>query len=212
MSCGCNMTEEEKKLLAQAKKQDDRIKKLTATAKDQASKIAQQDKQIEDMETDKKKQGGLAKRLKGKADQTVGSQRVDQAIMDVGGSSAAQVLNGGEQALLNYLIETFPDSVGQHKVAMKSLPPVLALLWYLVEIVTMKKQASLFKKGRMQAANVLGNLGFLHLAQTYWGDRDAAKQTSKALAQDNATLEAQRQKLAEELASARKKLQDAGIG
>jgi hypothetical protein len=205
------MNEEEKKLQAKAQQQDKRIKKLVTENQELADKVATQDEQIGKLQADGKEKEKLHKRIKGKADKYAGTHRVDQMVQDGAGSTIGQVLSAGEQALLDYLIETFPETAGAHKVAIKAIPPAAALIWYLYEIYSMKKQATLGKRVRMQAANVLGNLGFVYLAQTYWRDRGDGKQMNKQLAQENVSLDAKNQKLQEELASMNKRLKDAGL-
>lgn len=205
------MTEEEKKLQAKADKQDRRIQKLVTEKQDQEKKITEQDQRIGQLEREKQERDKIQKRIRGQVDKLAGSHRIDQMIQDGGGDTLAHVLNVGEQALLDYLIESFPDSVGQHRVALKTVPPALALLWYLYEIITMKKQTSLGKRVRIQAANVLGNLGFVYLAQTYWRDRGDHKQANRQLAQENVALDAKNQKLQDELMAITQRLKDAGL-
>jgi hypothetical protein len=122
-------------------------------------------------------------------------------------SALAQTLNAGEQWLLDYLIEKFP-SIGSNSVKAKGLPPLLALIWYLIEVFRAKKTDKMHVKARAIAANLLTNLGLVHLRLAYADRRKKDKDSASKLAQTNEELAAQASLMKKDLDKAKKLLQD----
>ena len=141
----------------------------------------------------------------------IGGERANRLASDGVGSMAAQAINVGEQVLLDYLIKTFSKTVGPHQVMVKALPPVLALLWYLAEMVTMKGPPSLPKQMRLTAANMLSNLNFVYMAQAFWRDQEQRQAESIKVGQTLEARTASEQELSSELEKAKKLLKDRGI-
>lgn len=203
-----NMSEEETKL-AILEKQKQRMADLTKENREQDLKLKAKDVELEKAEKEQQK----LERERMKLDKRVkhGAGRAERLAVDSIGSTGAQLLNFGEQALLDYLIAAFPKSLGAHQVLTKSAPPVMALVWYLLEIFTMGQQVKLGKQMRITAANILANLGFVHLGQSYWRDQATKNTDSIQMGQSLAATEASRDHFQEELNRAKALLKQKGI-
>lgn len=202
------MSEEDTKQ-AIVERQKQRLADLTKENRDQDTKLKAKDAELEKAEKDQqrleKERAKLDKRMKHS------SGRAERLAVDGIGSTGAQILNFGEQALLDYLIATFPKSFGAHQVLSKSVPPLLGLIWYLVEVFTMGQQVKLGKQMRITAANILANLGFVQLGQAYWRDQDTKKTTAAQLGQSLEELSAAKDSLQEDLDKAKALLKAKGI-
>ena len=202
------MSEEDTKM-ALMERQKQRLADLTKENRDQDLKIKARDAELDKAEKDQQKlekeKAKLDKRMKH------GAGRVERLAVDSIGSTGAQLLNFGEQSLLNYLIAAFPKSFGTHQVLTKSVPPILALIWYLLEVITMGQQVKLGKQMRITAANILANLGFVHLGQSYWNEQNTRKATATQLGQSLEEVTAANSSLQEELEKAKALLKQKGI-
>ena len=117
------MSEEETKL-AILEKQKQRMADLTKENREQDLKLKAKDAELDKAEKEQQK----LERERMKLDKRVkhGAGRAERLAVDSIGSTGAQLLNIGEQALLDYLIAAFPKSLGAHQVLTKSAPPVMA--------------------------------------------------------------------------------------
>ncbi len=174
-------------------------------AKDQEiARLEAEKRQLEDQQ--KKKEGKLAK-VERKLE---GSGRASRLAVDGLSSAGAQAVNLGEQALLDYLANTF-ESIGQHRVILKGIPTSLALLWYVVELWTMKDKPTLGKNIRLSLANVLGNLNLVYVGQAFADDWRSHKENNVQIGQANAELQARNELVEKDLERAKKLLADKGI-
>lgn len=202
-------SEETRKMVEKLDKRDKDLVRLRQANEEVVAKVAAQDKAIEKTEEDKKKAEKKAEKLEKMV--MIGGERANRLASDGVGSMAAQAINVGEQVLLDYLIKTFSKTVGPHQVMVKALPPVLALLWYLAEMVTMKGPPSLPKQMRLTAANMLSNLNFVYMAQAFWRDQEQRQAESIKVGQTLEARTASEQELSSELEKAKKLLKDRGI-
>lgn len=195
--------------LAISERQKQRMADLTKENRDQDTKLKAKDAELEKAEKEQQRM----EREKAKLDKRVkhSSGRAERLAVDGIGSTGAQLLNFGEQTLLDYLSAAFPKSFGTHQVLSKSVPPMLALTWYLVEIFTMGQQVKLGKQMRITAANILANLGFVHLGQAYWRDQDTKKATATQLGQSLEEISSAKESLQDELDKAKALLKAKGI-
>ena len=202
------MSEENTKM-AIVERQKQRLADLAKENKDQDTKLKAKDAELDKAEKEQQRM----EREKAKLDKRIkhSSGRAERLAVDGIGSTGAQLLNFGEQTLLDYLSSVFPKSFGTHQVLSKSVPPVLALVWYLLEIFTMGQQVKLGKQMRITAANILANLGFVHLGQAYWRDQDTKKATATQLGQSLEEIAAAKESLQEELDKAKALLKAKGI-
>ena len=202
-------SEETRKMVEKLDKRDKDLVRLRQANEEVVAKVAAQDKAIEKTEEEKKKAEKKAEKLEKMV--MIGGERANRLASDGVGSMAAQAINVGEQVLLDYLIKTFSKTVGPHQVMVKALPPVLALLWYLAEMVTMKGPPSLPKQMRLTAANMLSNLNFVYMAQAFWRDQEQRQAESIKVGQTLEARTASEQQLSSELEKAKKLLKDRGI-
>ena len=202
-------TEETRKMVEKLDKRDKDLVKLRQANDEVVAKVAAQDKAIEKTEEEKKKAEKKAEKLEKMV--MIGGERANRLASDGVGSMAAQAINVGEQALLDYLIKTFSKTVGPHQVMAKALPPVLALLWYLAEIVTMKGPPSLPKQMRLTAANMLSNLNFVYMAQAFWRDQEQRTAESIQVGQSLEARTASERQLSSDLEQAKKLLREKGV-
>ena len=202
-------SEETRKMVEKLDKRDKDLVRLRQANEEVVAKVAAQDKAIEKTEEEKKKAEKKSEKLEKMV--MIGGERANRLASDGVGSMAAQAINVGEQVLLDYLIKTFSKTVGPHQVMVKALPPVLALLWYLAEMVTMKKPPSLPKQMRLTAANMLSNLNFVYMAQAFWRDQEQRQAESIKVGQTLEARTASEQELSSELEKAKKLLKDRGI-
>jgi hypothetical protein len=202
-------SEETRKMVEKLDKRDKDLVRLRQANEEVVAKVAAQDKAIEKTEEEKKKAEKKAEKLEKMV--MIGGERANRLASDGVGSMAAQAINVGEQVLLDYLIKTFSKTVGPHQVMVKALPPVLALLWYLAEMVTMKGPPSLPKQMRLTAANMLSNLNFVYMAQAFWRDQEQRQAESIKVGQTLEARTASEQELSSELEKAKKLLKDRGI-
>ena len=201
--------EETRKMVEKLDKRDRDLARLKQTHEEVAAKVAVQDRAIEKTEEEKKKAEKKAEKLEKRV--MVGSERATRLASDGMGSLGAQAINLGEQALLDYLIKAFPKSIGTHQVIVKALPPMMALVWYLTEMVTMRGAPSLPKQMRLTAANMLSNLNFVYMSQAFWRDQDQRKTENMKMGQSLEETAASQLHLQQELDRAKKLLKDKGV-
>ena len=201
--------EETRKIVEKLDKRDRDLVRLKQAHDEKVAKVAVQDKTIEKTEEDKKKAEKKAEKLEKQV--MVGHERATRLASDGVGAFGAQAINLGEQALLDYLIKAFPKSIGTHQVILKAVPPMMALVWYLAEMVSMKGAPSLPKQMRLTAANMLSNLNFVYMAQAFWRDQDQRKTENTKLGQSLEERSALQVHLNEELERAKKMLKEKGV-
>ena len=201
--------EENRKIIDKLDKRDKALATLRQAHQETSAKVAAQDRELEKTEEEKKKAEKKAEKLEKKM--MVGSWRLARLASDGVGSLGAQTLNLGEQAVLDYLIEAFPKTVGKHQVLVKGLPPLLALLWYFVEIITLRGPGSLPKHMRLTAANLLSNLNLVHMAQAFRRDQDQKRTDQAKLGQSVEELTAAQEQLAQDLEKAKRLLKEKGV-
>jgi hypothetical protein len=201
--------EETRKIVEKLDKRDRDLARLKQAHEEKAAKVAVQDRAIEKTEEEKKRAEKKAEKLEKQV--MVGNERSTRLASDGVGSLGAQTINLGEQALLDYLIKAFPKSFGNHQVVVKAVPPLLALVWYLGEVLTMKGAPSLPKQMRLTAANMLSNLNFVYMAQSFWRDQDQRKTESIKAGQSLEEITASQEHLTQELERAKKLLKDKGV-
>ena len=201
--------EETRKMVEKLDKRDKVLAQLRQAHKETNDKVTVKELALEKTEEDKKKAEKKAEKLEKKM--MVGSWRAARLATDGVGSLGAQTLNLGQQALLDYLIEAFPKTVGKHQVLIKGLPPVMALLWYFVEIITLKGAGSVPKHMRLTAANILSNLNFVHMAQAFRRDQGQKQSEQARLGQSVEELTAAQEQLGQDLEKAKRMLKDKGI-
>lgn len=138
--------------------------------------------------------------------------RSTRAGADLAGSLGAQTVSAMEEALLNYLIKTFPDQIGKYKVIVKAFPPLVALGWYLAEALTLKDGRVPFgKEMRLTASNVLSNLGFNSMVRAYLDDRKDLKTEGARLGQTLEEQKAMTEAAEAERDKLKKMLKDRGV-
>ena len=201
--------EESRKIIEKLDKRDKALAQLRQAHQEKAAKVAAQDRELEKTEEDKKKAEKKAEKLEKKM--MVGSWRMARLATDGVGSLGAQTINLGEQAVLDYLIEAFPKTVGKHQVLVKGLPPLFALLWYFVEIITLRGPGSMPKHMRLTAANLLSNLNLVHMAQAFRRDQDQKRTDQAKLGQSVEELTAAQEQLAQDLEKAKRMLKEKGV-
>ena len=201
--------DENRKIIDKLDKRDKALAQLRQAHQEKIDKVSAQDRELEKTEEDKKKAEKKAEKLEKKM--MLGSWRMARLASDGVGSLGAQTINLGEQALLDYLIEAFPKSVGQHQMLVKGLPPLLALLWYFIEIITLKGAGSVPKHMRLTAANLLSNLNLVHMAQAFRRDQAQKRSDQVKLGQSVEELTAAQEQLAQDLEKAKRMLKDKGV-
>lgn len=140
-----------------------------------------------------------------------GSGRIGRATADGAGSTVSMTINAAQQGLLDYLIKKFPESFGKYQVIAKGFPPMVGLIWYLYEIMSMKRTVTWGKQMRFTASNTLANVGLVYLGQAYFRDRDDKRETSAKLGQGLEEVSATNEQLSKDLAKAKKLLKDKGV-
>jgi len=109
-------------------------------------------------------------------------------LSDLGGMAAAQGLNEGWSYLMRVAGRASVDGfvAENNDYLQASFPAIGGLLWYLIELYGVgKAPPGSFKRGRMEAAKVLGNLGMSKFFQAI-RSRGAATKRELELAQADA--------------------------
>lgn len=214
MCCGCTKmakeTTEAEKMQAMMKRSDKRIEKMALQNEELGGKVKTLDKQLDAKDKENKT---LRKQVGGKLKENK-ELKYRAAGTDLAGSALAQTstffINWGIDAIA----DKYPDGFfSDHRLMLQSVPhSILGTLWYLAELVTMKKQTSVPKQIRMEAAKLFSNLGYWNLSQAI---RNRGKENKKSINEKDqaiGVLAARNQSLEQDVQKLRQQLQSLSAG